>query len=200
MRAVDALPEKESAGDAVVVRIVVHVTHQCGGGQEHRCRQDFEQLPPGTPCIDHHRQDDGCIAGERRGKRRIAVGAVGVRVGEQDVQGDAARTESVQFVEYPRVGGAWPWPAADGIDAALVDGHDHRRGASVDPHGAQQRVIGGGVEAGGGTGLHEQVRPDCECEGNEPALDGGPREQGADARAPTCLHAPRVVNCRAGRR
>ncbi|MPM53191.1 hypothetical protein SDC9_99956 [bioreactor metagenome] len=68
---------------------------------------------------------------ERLRKRQIVAGVVGIGLAEQHVQADGARLLIGYLVDDLRVQRAPPWPAADHIDAAIIDGDDHDVGANL---------------------------------------------------------------------
>ena len=64
------------------------------------------------------------MAGDGRRQQDFAIGVVGVRLVEDDVEADDRHLGLGQLVQQGGVHRSSPWPAADARQAGLVDGDD----------------------------------------------------------------------------
>nr|WP_294639060.1 hypothetical protein [uncultured Aquabacterium sp.] len=95
---------------------------QCAGVTEGGQRQQFVSLPQGV-----HRMPDGqhhaAAASQRFGHQAILLRVV-VRLGHQQVVEDRSGAGLGQSRDHLRMDGPPPGPAAHGLEARIVDGHD----------------------------------------------------------------------------
>lgn len=89
--------------------------------------------------IQHHRQNRVAIASDAVGKDGIVAGMGGVGFGEDQVQAD--RAGALQAVQQRRVHRPPPGPAAQCVDAGVVDRDDQNVGRDGAPGPGDGAVI-----------------------------------------------------------